>query len=327
MRLLPAALAAVLLLTSAACGYVAGVQPPLANIPNQVAGLDAIQRGSNLIVHFAVPTMTSEGIPIRGTLDFDLRAGIPPDPWNEGQWESSAQRFQPASVENGIASYTIPAAAFAGKDVVIAARTSGENHKPSVWSKYLALPVVAPLAQPAELKFALEPKGIRLSWSAAGEHFRVLRREGDDPTFKVLAETAKPEYFDATAVLGHSYAYQMITYAPIAGNREAQSDLSDVLPVVFRDVFPPAAPAGLRASVATASIELSWESNDEPDLASYRIYRSTDGGAFEKIGDAALPAYSDKTAQAGHTYNYAVTAMDQAGNESNRSAAASATLR
>src|ERR1035438_4284229 len=74
MRFFDAALGAVFLCATG-CGYVAGVQAPLANIPATVTDLDAIQRGSNLIAHFTVPALTTEGLPIRGALDFDLRAG------------------------------------------------------------------------------------------------------------------------------------------------------------------------------------------------------------------------------------------------------------
>lgn len=326
MRILDAAVAAVLLCATG-CGYVAGVQAPLANIPAAVADLDAIQRGSNLIAHFTVPALTTEGLPIRGTLDFDLRAGVPPDPWNEAAWESRALRVQPTSVENGLATFTIPAAEFAGKDVVLAARVSGENHKPSAWSKLLAMPVIAAPAQPVDVKLAPEPKGIRVTWRAAGDHFRVLRREGEDTPFQPLALVTAPEYFDATAVLGKTYAYQVLTFAPAGDKREAQSDLSAVVSIAYKDVFPPAVPAGIRASASAGSVELSWESNDEPDLARYRIYRSLDGGAFERIGEVSVPAYSDRAVQAGHTYRYSVTAVDQSANESQRSAVVEAALR
>src|SRR5262249_46628253 len=154
------------------------------NIPAAVANLDAVQRGSNLIAHFSAPTLTTEGNAIRGALDFDLRIGPPPDPWDQAKWESTARRVPPASVENGIATYSIPAGAFVGKDVVIAARATSENGKSSLWSKPLPLPVVTPPAQPANVQTAADPKGIRITWQAAGQHFRVLRREGDDPTFQ-----------------------------------------------------------------------------------------------------------------------------------------------
>ena len=91
---------------------------------------------------------------------------------------------------------------------------------------------------------------------------------------------------------------------------------------------PPAAPAGLRAVASAASIELSWDANSEPDLAGYRVYRSTNGSAFEKIADGnEIPAYSDRAVEAGKTYRYVVTAVDKSGNESGRSAEAEGVLQ
>jgi fibronectin type 3 domain-containing protein len=84
----------------------------------------------------------------------------------------------------------------------------------------------------------------------------------------------------------------------------------------------------LIATPSPASVELSWESNTEPDLAGYRVYRSAGGGAFEKVADVSeIPAYSDHAVERGKTYRYAVTAMDKSGNESGRSATVEAALQ
>jgi fibronectin type 3 domain-containing protein len=210
--------------------------------------------------------------------------------------------------------------------VVIAVRASGENHKPSQWSKLIALPVIAPVEKPSDLTLTPDPKGIRVAWRSTARDFRVLRKEGDE-AFKVIATTSAPEYFDAGATLGKTYSYQVMAFQTVGQNREAQSDLSALVDLAYKDVFAPAVPSGLRASASAGSIELSWESNGEPDLAGYRVYRSTDGGGFERVGEVNLPAYSDRQAQTGHAYRYAITAFDQSGNESQRSAPVEAALR
>ena len=99
-----------------------------------------------------------------------------------------------------------------------------------------------------------------------------------------------------------------------------ESDLSASVSLTPVDKFPPAVPAGLRASTAPNSIELNWEPNAEPDLAAYRVYRAIAGGPFEKIADVtAVPSYSDRATEHGKTYRYAITAIDRSGNESPRS--------
>jgi fibronectin type 3 domain-containing protein len=68
----------------------------------------------------------------------------------------------------------------------------------------------------------------------------------------------------------------------------------------------------------TRSIELVWNRSTEKDFASYRIYR--DG---KKIADGlTAPSYSDRDVQPRMKYSYQVSAVDTAGNESAKSAAA-----
>jgi len=334
---LAAAVAAFL--SSTACGYIGGTLAPLANVPAPPQDLAATQRGANVIAHFTVPSLTTETVPIKGALELDLRAGAPPTVWNESEWAAHAQRIAPTQLikiaapnkkasEGQVAEYQFSSAAWTGKDIVIAARVRGENGKASNWSALLTLTVVTPLPKPADLEATPQANGIQLTWHAAGGHFRVLRRtEGAGP-FAELAVTAAPEYLDATAEFGKNYTYQVLAFAEAGARQEAQSDLSNEALCVYKDTFPPAPPAGLRAGASTASIELSWDANAEPDLAGYRVYRSTNGGAFEKIADVnEIPAYSDRAVEHGKTYRYAIAAIDKSNNESGRSAEVEASLQ
>jgi fibronectin type 3 domain-containing protein len=161
---------------------------------------------------------------------------------------------------------------------------------------------------------------VRVTWQAPGTEFRVLRKEGDAADFTLAATVQKPEYLDATAEFGKPYSYMVQTVAR-QGDKVAESDLSASVSLTPVDTFAPAAPAGLHASAAPNSIELSWERNTEPDLNGYRVYRAVGGGDFEKLADISVaPSYSDRGVEAGKTYRYAITALDRAGNESARSA-------
>jgi fibronectin type 3 domain-containing protein len=107
-----------------------------------------------------------------------------------------------------------------------------------------------------------------------------------------------------------------------AGAAVAESELSAPITITPHDTFAPAPPSGIRAIAAPQSVELTWERNTEADLAGYRLYRATGDGAFEKLKDLVqVPAYSDKKVDTGKTYRYQISAVDQAGNESGRSAA------
>ncbi len=85
------------------------------------------------------------------------------------------------------------------------------------------------------------------------------------------------------------------------------------------DTFAPAVPAGLTVLSGVSSVELAWERNLDKDLRGYQVYRATGDGPMERIASLVeSPAYSDKAVESGKSYHYAVSAVDQAGNESAR---------
>src|SRR6185369_9256383 len=122
-----------------------------------------------------------------------------------------------------------------------------------------------------------------------------------------------------------TYTYIVQRIVKLGLHHEAESEPSAATGKMAEDQFAPAPPAGLRASPAAGSIELSWERNLEPDLGGYRVYRATAAGPFEKIADVSqIPSYSDRGVKSGERYRYAVTAVDKTGNESGQSAVAEA---
>jgi hypothetical protein len=325
-RSLAAALAAASLFSSA-CGYIGGTLPPLANIPGDPTELVALQRGANLFVHFKLPPLTTELKPIRGDLELDLRAGVTPNPWNLAQWAAGARKIEPLSVKDGLAQYRFASAEWTGKEITVAARVIGANGKASNWSNIATLPIVAPLTTPGDFKAVATAKGVQLTWRAPAQHFRILRRAEGSPDYTELATSTTPEYLDASAEFGKEYSYLVQAFTDLGEHREAQSDLSDERTLKPKDEFPPAPPADLRATASASTVELSWEANTESDFAAYRVYRSVDDGAFEKLAEVSdIPTYSDKTVERGKRYRYALTAVDKSGNESARSAVAEAIL-
>ena len=101
----------------------------------------------------------------------------------------------------------------------------------------------------------------------------------------------------------------------------AVSQASAEVSITPADRFPPPAPINLAGVASTGSIELLWDRSTAPDLAGYRIYRAQGAGAFAKVGETReSPSYGDRTIEAGKLYRYAVTAFDNAGNESSMSA-------
>lgn len=89
----------------------------------------------------------------------------------------------------------------------------------------------------------------------------------------------------------------------------------------------PAAPAGVIATANAVTVQLNWNANTEPDLASYTVLRATNSGGPYEICARGLTnnAFTDKEANQPKTYYYVVQAVDRSLNASGNSAEVSAT--
>lgn len=84
------------------------------------------------------------------------------------------------------------------------------------------------------------------------------------------------------------------------------------------DDSPPAPVAGLSVTPVPQGILLSWSPSPDPDLAGYVVYRGTSEGELDPLTAQLLltSSYTDTETSPGTTYFYAVTAVDESGNES-----------
>ena len=122
----------------------------------------------------------------------------------------------------------------------------------------------------------------------------------------------------------------------IAGDGIGDTNLPH--PVADYDSYPfisisgweaPAAPQNLTATPGNQQITLRWNANSESDLVKYRIYRGTSSPATTLI-DSVVGAppdtfFTDAGLANGQIYYYRITAVDNAGNESEFSAEVSET--
>lgn len=143
---------------------------------------------------------------------------------------------------------------------------------------------------------------------------------------------------DKDVRFGETYEYrvQRVARVPVGGKtQELSGPLSLPVRVEALDMFPPAVPVGLAAVAVAAenggeaAIDLSWQPDTEADLAGYIVYRREGGGDWQRISSAGPvvgPAFHDAHVQAGHSYLYAVSAIDGGGHESGRSAEAGETV-
>jgi predicted small lipoprotein YifL len=323
----PVAAVLAVFLALAGCGYIGPVVPPSAQIPNSIADLSVIERGDQLVVQFTTPAHTTDNIPIKKLANIDLRIGAAANPFDAAAWAKSAEVVEvPPLAENrndegeSIAmTKSVPVGDRAGKRVAVMVRTAvrnGEHY--SGWSNPVTIDVVTPLETP---DVTIEPTaaGYKLTWpdEGAGVHYRVFRQWTNDKSAIELGTADKNEYIDRTSQWDTPYTYSVVA---TKGRAESLPWIAGK-PVSAADIYAPSVPAELSAFPSSDGIELTWRRSPESDLAGYFVYRSVNGGAFEKQGALVnVPIYSDRSVEHGKTYRYAVSAIDRKANESEKSA-------
>ncbi len=293
------------------CGVVGDILPPALNLPNRAEDMTALEHGKNIAIAFRMPTTTTEGLLLRRKSEIDLRIGpAPANPNDIASWPAHATRI-PANEPR----VETPAAPWVNQKVAISVRLLNDRGKDAGWSPLVILTVVPPVETPKDLMADSQPAGVHLKWTSSAPKFRVFRHLTDAPGYEQVATPEKPEYDDEVA-FGKEYSYYVQAIAP-AGDGTAESDNSEVVSIIPKDKFPPAPPVGLTFILGGRTIELTWKRNSEPDLAGYRVYRAFENNTFERIKETQeSTSYSDRNIEPGKHYRYAVSAVDQSGNES-----------
>jgi len=86
------------------------------------------------------------------------------------------------------------------------------------------------------------------------------------------------------------------------------------------DTEPPAVPRGVTSTTGDEAVYLQWYPNSENDLNGYNVYRGFSAtGYFDFLATVYTPYFVDYDVNNGVTYYYAVTAFDDAENESDLS--------
>ncbi len=320
-RLAPAAVALLL----SGCGYVGEPLPPLLNIPARVTDLRAVEHGDKISVEFTAPRLNTEGTALKTLERLELRAGPGPHEFTLEGWAAAARAWDvPVTGEPVRFEIAVPRE-WHGTDILFGVRAFARNGRDGGWSNLAPISVVPPLAPPVDLNAQAVPQGVQLKWNSPAPAFRIFRRTPDQSQAVEAGNAQKPEWLDTTTEYGKTYFYSVQAIQP-GGASVAESEISAPAEVVPRDVFPPSVPSGLRAIAGAETIELAWDPDAETDLAGYRIYRAEGDGPFKMIAGSGGPSFSDSKVQAGKRYRYAVSALDQTGNESSRSSTVEASL-
>ncbi len=338
----------------ASCGVQSPPEPPRVEIPMQVTDLRAVQIGRTVNITFTMPTLATDGELLNKPVEIEVFRSIspsgqppaPPDTKNT-PWLSLTSHELPRYVHNGKFEYSLqlPPDEFRRRigstlSFAVIALTRGfrgraRKSPPSNRAEAAFLDVTQPVT---DLQVKATQTALLLTWAkpsetlagAAPTHlsgYRIYQSATGKPgSFELLATTDSTQYEDANFQFGRPYYFRVSAVTEIDGS-QAESEPSAPVGITPRDIFPPPVPTGLQAFNAAGAVDLLWDASAAPDLAGYNVYRSTDGGPFERVNKqlAPTPIFHDATVAPGHHYQYSVTAVDLSGNESERSQPASVT--
>jgi hypothetical protein len=337
------------------CGTPGAPMPPSLKLPAPVTDLAAVRTGNQVALTWKMPKKNTDKLLIKGNIAVRICrkegsgpcVSVPTNLQLSPEATGSFTEDLPASLTTGEPRSLSYFVELINKNN----RSAGLSNAAVVLAGQAPAPV-------AMLSAKVIKAGVVLRWTPEGDnaairlHRKLLSPQSEARTKSEQSPLAPPpepvernllvepagqsnqapdRALDKDIRFGQIYEYraQRVARVPVDGQTlELAGPFSDPVRVELLDVFPPAVPTGL-AAVATlgqsgveTAIDLSWQPVTDTDLAGYAVYRREGDGSWQRITSAqplVPPGFHDTQIQPGHTYRYAVTAIDQGGHESPRS--------
>jgi len=349
-----ATLAATIVLSG--CGMPGAPLPPSLQLPDRVTDLSAVRTGNQVALTWSMPKRDTDKVLLKGDVTVricrnesvaascstaaTLQAGantagtftdtLPPALAEDAPRvityfvELDNRKGRTAGLSNGVQ-------ILAGEAPTAVNGLAAEMRRDGVLLQWMPAPAAAPPVAVRLMRELVSPPAP----AKAAQGPLAPRAEPQERTLFVKPGRYLDQALDSSIQFGETYEYRAQRVARVAVNGEMlelAGPLSGPVRIAAVNVFPPAVPKGL-AAVATAgeegagpAIDLNWQPGTEADLAGYLVYRRDAGAsenAWQRISPAqpvAQPDYHDANVQPGHAYFYAVSAVDEQGHESARSA-------
>ncbi|MGB8952312.1 MAG: hypothetical protein WCC06_06570 [Candidatus Aminicenantales bacterium] len=347
-------LAAPLLLFFAACGKKGPIYPPLVLIPQPVEILRVFQRGDKIFLQWVNPTAYIDGRSLSGISLIEVWVYEAADSSSEEaraipieEFEKKARLAAVIKKEEfltfrkeggppeGEFQYVFPLTgkSLGGCQWAFAIRVMDAGKKKSEFSRIIALRPQALSLPPFQVEAAVFEDRIELKWAAPQENtdrstpaavkgYNIYRAEGENmPRLLNSAPVSDTQHGDKEFLFGRNYRY-FIRASASESAPYLESEDSAVIEVLPRDVFAPAPPSGLEAVSSTGLVTLIWEANREKDIAGYKVWRKEEGrdACVLLTPEPILEnTFTDTAVEKGRRYEYAITALDRSGNESQKS--------
>jgi hypothetical protein len=343
------------------CGKKGDILPPLVRLPQTVEDLQVIQRGNRILLTWQNPTTYVDGsalsdleiieiwvfktkketentslevdkdeFPQKAQLAFSIERESIPEYTIQAPGSNQEMQFFYDLSEESFLSYTY----------TFGLRVKGRKRY-SDFSDLVSLEPLLISLPPWEVEASVYQDRIEIVWKAPVKNmdqsappnfkgYNVYRLMPEENARRINLELVKSEkYADRNFDFSQTYRYFVRASATDMPPFFESLD-SDVVEVLAKDSFPPQSPSGLISVGAEGMIAISWDENSEEDLAGYRVWRREEKDKdFRLLTPQAIKenSFSDPTVEIDKKYDYAVTAMDNQGNESQKSKVISDSIR
>lgn len=359
----PGLLAAALLLPAvllfANCGKRRPPLPPVERVQQRTELLSGVQRGNQVILSWPAPRRNASDVSVQSIRRIDVYrlAEKPRAPLGLTEEEFATRSTLIGSVTydeiknaTDVLTYT-DTLELAGEPTRLryAVRYVNAAGQRAAFSNFLLLEPAARIAQPPTLIITGKEVGedaITVSWQPPAANidgstpvnllgynvYRMseLKDESSQPINDALISGT--QYQDRNFKSGETYRYVVRSVSLGTEGAQVESLNSNPISLSPRDTFPPSAPGPVTIAAAPGRLSIFFPANVEPDIAGYKIYRSTDPDLprdkWNQLNPELLTrtTFQDEKVESGKRYYYYLTAIDQAGNVSPPSEVVSETV-
>jgi hypothetical protein len=323
----------------AACGRKGPPLPPIIEVPETTTGLAAYQDINELVLTWKFPSLTRSGRSLTDLARIEVfRLEVPAgqETVAAGPAGADLQRQLMLSRATRIAVLegdSLKAATRGDKleyrDILpaitqasapptfwYAVRTVRRDRTASALSNIVAWQRKPIPPEVTGLKLEAKADGIVVSWNELkdlkGVKYVAERRSVPNGTWEEFGPVivdASPQK-DPVPRQGLSWRYRI--RALVA---DAVGPASPEVEVKYKDVYPPPPAANFICLPEPGIVRLRWDASAEAGVL-YKVFRRKDGGKWIHLTDQATTAEFDDIKPQPGSHDYAVKAVDEAGNES-----------
>jgi hypothetical protein len=348
------------ILISNACGKRRPPLPPVESVPQRTELLSGVQRGNQIILVWPAPRRNASDDSVQSIRRIDVfrLAEAFDDPLSLTEEEFSTRSTLIGSVpfetiRGGVESVTYVDELTLSEPVRLryAVRYVNASGQRASFSNFLLIEPAPSVSQPPVLhpQPEVSQSAVVVRWQMPTSNvdgstpanllgYNVYRaaRAQNEPAQTPLNSTplTQTRFSDQNFTFGEEYVYVVRAVSLGTGGNSVESLNSNAIIFKPLDTFKPSAPATPTAAASPSPLRVAifFAANTERDVVGYNIFRSEDPNlpqkSWTKLNRNLLErnTYQDDDVRRGTKYFYYVTAVDNAGNESDPSEITSDTV-